>query len=388
MVLLRLRELRLLPHRYQREARREPGRVAVAQRRRVESEAGAELLAAGAPPVTHRHGHRAVGMARRDHHRRVSGRAVQAQVDHVALLEAEARRVGGAEQRGVLPRQLGDGVGQFLQPAVVGQAAVVDLVIGDDVDLEPRRGLRRRLHRLRRGENRVVPDGRRLGLEGAPLDEAVGDPFLPGQLEERRVGRARGPEIAQLRPGGAVAFAEERRQHLRLARAGVERRDERLLERDGAVVRARIAPALQRVGRGKHPAGAVGRLVEVERAIHRRVHLRERLAEVEIERRAVDGVPGSDHHRIDHPLAHLLGQPSQRARARVHVVQCGPRLRRRCAAQRCVDGVRHGVQHGRLACAHRHQRAAPPANEIARQRIGELRLLPVEWKALCQRRVA
>ncbi len=184
-----------------------------------------------------------------------------------------------------------------------------------------------------------------------------------------------------------VAFAEKGREDFDFGRARVQRRDERLLEGDGAVVRAGVAPALQRMQRGDHPARALGGLVGVERAVDRVRHLRERLAEVEIGGRAVDGIPRRDHQRPHRAFAHLLAQVAERARAGVHLVEHGLGLRGAVAAQRGIDRMRDGVQHRGLARACRHQRALAGADQIFRQRVGEARAPGVEREPLRERRV-
>ena len=62
--------------------------------------------------------------------------ALVGQLQHVAGLHAEAVRGGGAQDRGVVPGELGDRLGQFLQPAVIGEAAVVDRGVGAEDDFE------------------------------------------------------------------------------------------------------------------------------------------------------------------------------------------------------------------------------------------------------------
>ena len=231
-----------------------------------------------------------------------------------------------------------------------------------------------------------MADGRRLRRSRRAGDEPVGKPFLP--IEREVVGPLRLPERAQLRVGRAIALAEERRQRLHLARAGIERGDEGLDEGDRAVVGARIAPALQRVERGDDPGRAFGGLVEVERSVDGVLHLRQRLAEVQIGRGPVDGVPGGDHQGVDPAAAHLLGELVERPRSRIGIVQHGARGRGAGAPERRVDGVRGGMQHRRLARADGNERAAAGGHQIFRHRIGELRALRRQGKTLLQRRVA
>ena len=59
-----------------------------------------------------------------------------ADFDLVAFLDPEALRVRERHLDGVAPHGLGEGLRTFLQPGVVGEAAVPDAVVGDDVELQ------------------------------------------------------------------------------------------------------------------------------------------------------------------------------------------------------------------------------------------------------------
>ena len=65
--------------------------------------------------------HRAIHMARLHEYRRLERPALVSQLHHVASFDAEAMRRGRAEECRVVPSELGDGLGQLLQPAVVGE---------------------------------------------------------------------------------------------------------------------------------------------------------------------------------------------------------------------------------------------------------------------------
>ena len=51
-------------------------------------------------------------------------------------LDAEFLAESGTHENGVVPRNLGDWVGAFLEPTVIGEATVVHRVIGDETHLE------------------------------------------------------------------------------------------------------------------------------------------------------------------------------------------------------------------------------------------------------------
>ena len=77
-------------------------------------------------------------MARSDEYRHAQLAALVRDLNDVAVADTEPLRGGRRDQRGVVPRQLGDRLGQFLQPAVVGEAAVVDGRVAAEVHLEAR----------------------------------------------------------------------------------------------------------------------------------------------------------------------------------------------------------------------------------------------------------
>ena len=99
----------------------------------------------------------------------------------VALLELIRFSGRRRDQRGVVPRQLGHRLGQFLHPAVVREASVVDRRVAPEIDLDA--VVRRRLS----GDARrhIRRDGRRrcAGNRRRARDEAVVEPFAPQRFE-------------------------------------------------------------------------------------------------------------------------------------------------------------------------------------------------------------
>ena len=104
------------------------------------------------------------GVTRHDADRAVHFLAARLDRDDVARFERELFRVGRADEDGVVPRELRERLRRFLQPAVVGVAAVADRRIGQQYHLERRIacggdggqvGERVGLHRRRLGANAV-----------------------------------------------------------------------------------------------------------------------------------------------------------------------------------------------------------------------------------------
>ena len=235
-------------------------------------EAGAAAhVARECPAVPEVDGDAIVGVTDDREHRTADAAPLKPQFNQLAhdlpVFAAGERRIvrdlepfgrGGADDDGVVPRQLRDRFGQFLQPPVVGKAAVKDGGIGAKGDFDRRRLVRRwraRRRRHRRGSRRHAYLFRR---ERGARHDAVVEPPAPLQLEwaGRHVRRARRRFRAFARSGGGVVAPEltndvvsaalgtigHRRQEFVRRAAAVERSDQRLNDRHGAVVSARIAP--------------------------------------------------------------------------------------------------------------------------------------------------
>ena len=163
------------------------------------------------------------------------------------------------------------------------------------------------------------------------------------ERQRRRRGRREagllGPVLAHDVVAGTLAAAfGERRQDFVRRLAAVERRDERLNDRDGAVVGPHVAPHLEVVRLGDVPLALLGGLVFVQTDVGAQPHLGERVAELQIGRRRVDGVAAEDQQEVDGAGVHLADELAQRreliARTRFRRLRVGHRLRRRCRARR------------------------------------------------------
>src|SRR6516164_1760144 len=135
MVILRACE-RIGVARFDQFGGREPKRVRTANGGGVESSAFRRMAATGAP-VAEMHRGALVGVACNREHRATNSASRRSKLEDVAhdravlsaaigwrVRGAEARRGGRADEDRVVPRQLGDRLGQLLQPAVVGESAV------------------------------------------------------------------------------------------------------------------------------------------------------------------------------------------------------------------------------------------------------------------------
>ncbi len=125
MLVLRRRERVALERLADLDARRRPEAAALAQNVRVEARAVRDPASARAA-VAEVHGDAALGLPRHDPDRGLDAPPRIGELDDVLRREAELLRRGRRHQRGVLPRQLRQGLRELLEPAVVGVGAVPD----------------------------------------------------------------------------------------------------------------------------------------------------------------------------------------------------------------------------------------------------------------------
>ena len=111
----------------------------------VEADAGSGTSGAGAA-IAEVQGYGAIGVAGLHPDGGAQTAALVGQLHHLPVYADAARVVGGgqaevmrgarADEDGVIPCEFGDGAGKFLQPAVVGEAAVVDRGVGPEDHFE------------------------------------------------------------------------------------------------------------------------------------------------------------------------------------------------------------------------------------------------------------
>ena len=93
-------------------------------------------MACLAPPVAEEDGGRIVGVPGQDEDRSLDRAAAVAQLHHVVCLQVEAFGRGRAEQHRVIPGQLGQRLGQLLQPGVIGKSPIPDAGVRPEDDLQ------------------------------------------------------------------------------------------------------------------------------------------------------------------------------------------------------------------------------------------------------------
>ena len=203
------------------------------------------------------------------------------------------------DHRRVVPGQLGQRLGQLLEPAVVGVGAVPDGGIGAE---EKRQALDFGFWILDFGLEPGGIHAHGLDRKRAAVDDAVVERLAPAGLEVLARQLAL-PVVLDDVVRALVGLLGERRQDL-VGRLPVEeRRDQRLDDRRGPVQGARVAPALQLVRRGHVPVAHPRGLVLVEAQVDAQADLVHRLRELEVRRRVVDGVAAQDDEQRDLPAA-------------------------------------------------------------------------------------
>ena len=156
--------------------------------------------------------------------------------------------VAGLMKRRIAPGQLGDRLGQFLKPAVVGEPAVVRARVGAELNLQPVCPAT--------GGAVLRPSRPSASPRVAAAAVVRNDPLLDGRSQDASKSAGLPRAFRQCsrtssRPRCSVPVSEPRDQLDRRA-AAVERLDQRLLDRGGAVVargrRPRIPGSAPRAG--------------------------------------------------------------------------------------------------------------------------------------------
>ena len=148
--------------------------------------------------VAQRQADRVIRLAGKQHGGDFQAPAVKLEPDHVAVGQTQLPGRCRAHQRGVAPRELGDRVGELLEPAVVGVPAVIELGVAIEDQLEIRARQRRR---ARPGSGQSLGDlvpfqRRQLGGIGAGGGGSFVEELPPGGLEVGLGDTARLPERA------------------------------------------------------------------------------------------------------------------------------------------------------------------------------------------------
>src|SRR5262249_42084301 len=149
------------------------------------------------------------------------------------------------DQRGVVPRQLRQRLGELLEPAVVRIGTVPNGGVGAVEKGEARRGFWFLVSGL---GVEITADSDGLARKRRAVDEAVVGRPAPGGLEVA-ARELSSPGILDDVVAAALGLARERGEQLVSRLSSEERRDQGLEDRDRPVERACVAPGLEVVRR-------------------------------------------------------------------------------------------------------------------------------------------
>ena len=218
----------------------------------------------------------AAGLAGADQNRHLEGGLPELHAHHVAVHQRQGAGVGFRHMQGVAPDLLGERLGAFLQPGIVGETAVPDRWVGLEHERE------------RRGRRRPA----RAAAISAPAPSPAATRFRPrsrspaSRATSRRNRPARtaptgsSPRLPHEIVGRSRERAGEQREQLVRGAGVVKRPDQRLHDAGGALESAQIRPALERVGQRQMPLAARARLVVMEAQTCAERHRADGLAEI------------------------------------------------------------------------------------------------------------
>ena len=237
-----------------------PRRIGGTQHVRVEADAFAHTTRR-APTVAEGHLDGTFGRAGDDPHRPAERPFTGGEHDDVAVVQAALLRERRAHVDRVVPREARNRLRQLVKPGVVREAAVEEIRVRPNDDLD----------RVRvAGRRDGVPEARvpiRAQVDGAQRRSRSRDETVVKRLPPKRLEiptRARLPVITHDVVRLRRRVAEEHRHDLVGRLAAIERIDQRLNECRRTVFRARIRPRLQRVCGRDVPGTELRGLVDVE----------------------------------------------------------------------------------------------------------------------------
>ena len=254
----------------------------------------------------------------------------------VANVEAEVFRGLRAEQNHVFPNQLGDGIGQLLQPAVIIVAAVINLVVAMENDFQ--RVFRRSGNRLRRADrfrHRV-----RVELDLDRFRRAAGQIAIVQKSFPIVFAVPRDAAIGLTHDVIRLEFVQtaNAREHFQFGDAAEQRLDKRLNGNQRAVGGARVTPGFEVMRQRQMPIaqrrvrGLVFGVPKANDGLRFALSLRP----VQVRRRVIDRVAAENHQRPDLPCVQRLREFGNRSFLR---------LRRVKEHHRFAHAARSAIQH-------------------------------------------
>ena len=285
---------------------REPRSRAVTQRVNVKAHGCASATGATAT-VAKEGGERIIGMTCLNPNWQLKRFPIELDLHHVSAFHGQSIGHLGRHLQRIVPGHLAERRGKFLQPAVVGELAVVNAGIATEVQLDSAviacRGWRK---------TRCL-DRDLFGLRRGPIHPAVVQRLAPPHIEVR-AGVLRFPVILDDFVPAGSRLAIQQREQLVNTLAVVKRRNQRLDDSNGPVISARVTPRFQ-VMRFVHvPMAELGSFVVVktEMNANRNVAVFERVGKAEIGRGIVNRIAAKDDQHVHLARAHVVDEIFQR----------------------------------------------------------------------------
>ena len=260
-----------------------------------------------------------------------------------------------AHQEHVFPSHLGDGIGQFLHPAVVVKTTVVHAVIAMENHFQivlgrhRHRGNRCVGNRLDCGRERHRSAG---GCVSGIRDKSVEQKLLPS-LITRSLDSAEGLANNGVRSGGA--FTQNAGNHFQFRQATEQRFDQGLNRHQGSIRSAGITPGFEEMRLRQIPAFGRERFVFVITQANHLAHFFNGFFPFQISRSVVGGIATQNHQRLHVAGVHV---PDEILNAGCAVLFSGSQIAHRAAdvAKRDVHGLYQHMHILRLTFTGQNQR--------------------------------
>ena len=308
---------------------------------------------------------RVVRHAGHDPHGCAHGLASEREFDELRVLHAEVHRRLAADEHGVVPCHLGDRIGDFHEPAVVGPAAIIHAVVAGENDFE--------IVLRRRGDGDIRQRGRENGgveSDGDRLARGVRDEAVMQRLLPRFFAKAG----SFARDFVSVGFRQtaDAGEHFEFRQATEQRLDERLDDDGRAVRRFHIAPRFKVVRGREILIREGGSFVLVVTEADNGLGLALRGGPVEIRRSVIDRVAAKDDERVHFALVERFGELGNPLLFQIRRLAELHRLAER--TERGIDGVRQQMHRDGLTITRDDKRRRAARLQIIRAFFNPLRI--------------
>ena len=177
----------------------------------------------------------------------------------ITILHPQLPGVHRRDQCCVIPRHLGDRIGKFLQPAIVGISSIEEGMVRQEHQFLAAHRLDRRLQGLPPASDHLRGN---IYSIGSSLDESIVEPLLPRLLE---IGTTQWFQDSSNDVVSRERFlVENRTEHFQRTSSRIERHDEGLPQGHRSIPATALTPLLEEVSLIEVPLTRLGGLVLVE----------------------------------------------------------------------------------------------------------------------------